>query len=238
MKKFGLLMGMMAVSVLGACESSETSGESNYPSRDINGIIQWGEGGATDNVARSLAIQAEEALDASFVMQNREGATGAIATQYVYDQPADGYNVLFGAENPLIYNVLGISERDYIEDFYPVNIIGQGLAGIVVKDDSEFETLEDLVEYAQDNPGDLTLGTSGEGGLPHVVAQCFPQSLVLNSTKSHTMETAHCLLQCLGIKLMRPLLVLQVHKNMLKLAIYECFQLFITKKLMLGMLLH
>ncbi|GAK03468.1 tricarboxylate transport protein TctC [Geomicrobium sp. JCM 19037] len=177
MKKFGLLAGMMTIVVLGACESSETSGESNYPTRDINGIIQWGEGGATDNVARSLAIQAEDALDASFVMQNREGATGAIATQYVYDQPADGYNVLFGAENPLIYNVLGISERDYIEDFYPVNIIGQGLAGVVVKDDSPFETLEDLVEHAQDNPGDLTLGTSGEGGLPHVVASMLSAEL-------------------------------------------------------------
>src|SRR5699024_1740745 len=73
--------------------------------------------------------------------------------------------------------ILSISERDYLTDFKPVTIIGQSYAGIVVKGDSEFETLEDLVTHAQEDPGDMVMGTSGEGGLPHVASAMLKSEL-------------------------------------------------------------
>ncbi|WP_152655679.1 tripartite tricarboxylate transporter substrate binding protein [Oceanobacillus sp. CFH 90083] len=165
--------------ILAACSSNDSSGasEDNFPEKDINGIIQWGEGGATDIISRTLASVAEDEIGASLVMQNRTGATGAIATQYVYDQAADGYTLLFGAENPNLYQILDISERDYMNDFVPVTIIGQSYAGIVVNADSDFETLEDLVAYAEENPSNLLMGTSGEGGLPHVASAMLRNEL-------------------------------------------------------------
>lgn len=137
----------------------------------------WGEGGATDIIARTLAPIVEEEIDGTLVMQNKPGAAGAIATQYVYEQPADGYTLLFGAENPNLYQVLDISQRSYQEDFVPITIIGQSYAGIIVKADSPFETLEDLIDYAKENPNELIYGTTGEGGLPSVVLAMLQNEL-------------------------------------------------------------
>src|SRR5690625_1578169 len=177
----GLIMIILFIFTLVACngqdEKTNNEGEIDFPTKDIQGVIQWGEGVATDIISRSLAVFVEDEMDASLVMQNKTGATGAIATQYVYDQPADGYTLLFGAENPNLYQLLEISERDYMTDFVPVSIIGQSYAGIVVSSDSEFETLEDVVAYAKDNPGNLIMGTSGEGGLPHVASAMLKSEL-------------------------------------------------------------
>ncbi|MBB6450519.1 tripartite-type tricarboxylate transporter receptor subunit TctC [Geomicrobium halophilum] len=178
--KFGGTTLLVSFLLLTACNaSSEEAGQdmSDYPEKDINGIIQWGEGGATDNISRTLAPLVEDELGASMVMQNIEGATGATGAQYVYDQPAEGYDLLFGAENPNLYQVLGISERDYLTDFEPITIIGQSYAGIVVREGSDFETLEDLIDYSVENPGDITMGTSGEGGLPHVASAMLQAEL-------------------------------------------------------------
>ncbi|SDH26534.1 Tripartite-type tricarboxylate transporter, receptor component TctC [Alteribacillus persepolensis] len=175
-----LLTPMLFLAACGGQTDTEMSESDieNYPERDIRGVIQWGEGGATDNISRTLAPLAEEELGGTLVMENREGASGATGAQYVYDQPADGYTLLFGAENPNgLYQVLGISERDYLSDFQPVSIIGQSYAGIVVNKDSEFDTLEELADYASDNPGDITMGTSGEGGLPYVASAMLSAEL-------------------------------------------------------------
>jgi tripartite-type tricarboxylate transporter receptor subunit TctC len=164
--------------VLSACNSnSENGNATSYPKKSINGIIMWGEGGATDIIARTLAPIVEEEIKGTLVMQNRAGAAGAIATQYVYDQPADGYTLLFGAENPNLYQVLDISERSYQEDFIPITIIANSYAGIIVKKDSPFKTLKDLVEYAKENPNDLIYGTTGEAGVPSVVLALLQNEL-------------------------------------------------------------
>lgn len=170
---------MIMVFALVACSDDTKKSEdgSDFPNKDIQGVIQWGEGGATDIISRSLAVFVEDEIDASLVMQNKTGATGAIATQYVYDQAADGHTLLFSAENPNLYQLLEISERDYMNDFVPISIIGQSYAGIVVNKDSEFDTLEDLVAFAEDNPDELILGTSGEGGLPHVAGAMMKSEL-------------------------------------------------------------
>ncbi|RSL32156.1 tripartite tricarboxylate transporter substrate binding protein [Salibacterium salarium] len=185
LKRFGYTACVLTPLLLAACgggnsgsEGASGEGEySNYPEQDISGVIQWGEGGATDNISRTVAPLVEDELGGSLVMENREGASGATGAQYVYDQPADGYTLLFGAENPNLYQVLGISERDYLKDFKPVSIIGQSYAGIVVNADSEYDSLEDLINYSSENPGELTMGTSGEGGLPHVASSMLQAEL-------------------------------------------------------------
>lgn len=185
--RIGVFISILVLLTLAACggndsKSSSSSSENgsaevSFPEKDIRGVIQWGEGGATDLISRTLAPIAEKELGVSLIMENKPGATGAIATQFVYDQPADGYTLLFGAENPNLYRLLGISDRDYVNDFVPVSIIGQSYAGIVVHKDSEFDTLEELIDYSIENPGKLVLGTSGEGGLPHVASSMLKSEL-------------------------------------------------------------
>lgn len=140
-----------------------------FPDRELAGVIMWGAGGATDVVARGLAPHADAALGKKIVLTNRPGGTGAISTNFVLNAPADGYTLLFGAENPQLHQVLSLADFGY-EKFYPVSILGRGVAVVVVKSDSPWSSLKDFVEDAKKRPGKLKMGSTGPGGLPHTVA--------------------------------------------------------------------
>lgn len=140
----------------------------DFPTKDLSGIIMWGAGGATDNVARALTPLVEPHLGKQIVLQNKPGATGAVATQWVFNQPSDGYTLLYGAENPQLYRVLDISPLDY-KDFYAVNVTARGVGLIACNVNAPWKTLKDLFEDAKKNPGQIKMGSTGPGGLPYVV---------------------------------------------------------------------
>lgn len=151
-----------------ADEAADAGSAVDFPKDNVNGIVQWGEGGGTDSLMRPLSTLAQETLGKSIVIQNKTGGTGSIATQYVYDQAADGYNLLMGAENPELYKVLGISELTY-EDFDCVFLIGDETTGVVVGKDSKYNSLTEIVDAALGGEA-VTLATTGTGGLPWEVA--------------------------------------------------------------------
>lgn len=152
-----------------AAASTATAATGEYPTKNISGIIQWGAGGGTDSLMRPLGSLAEKELGVSIVMENKTGGTGSIATQYVYDQAADGYTLLLGAENPQLYKALDIIDLTY-SDFVPVFVIGDETVGVVVGKNSPYSTLTEIIDAALAAPGTIKLSTTGEGGLPWEVA--------------------------------------------------------------------
>ena len=148
-----------------ASQPAETPAAPAYPTQNVNGIVQWGAGGGTDSLMRPLAALAEKNLGKSIVIQNMTGATGSVATQYVHDAAADGYNLLMGAENPALYDALEISDLTY-EDFDCVYLIGDEVVGIIVGKNSKYTTFTDIINDALANPGKVKLSTTGKGGLP------------------------------------------------------------------------
>lgn len=139
-----------------------------YPEKEIQGIIQWGAGGSTDTVMRSVTPHAEEVLGGTVVMQNMTGAVGAIALNYVADAAADGYTVLMGAENPMLYKIMGLGDKDYSE-FTPINILARGTPLLVANNDAPFNTYSEMIAYVKEHPGEVRFGSTGPGGLPSVV---------------------------------------------------------------------
>lgn len=158
------LLGAAALALISTLGNAQT-----YPDRELSGIIQWGAGGATDVVARSLVPLAEEALGKKIVLQNKAGGVGAIATNFVNQQASDGYTLLIGAENPQLHPILGISDLDYSK-FYPVNIIGRGNVLAVTTVDKPWKNFKDLLNDVQANPGKIKQGSTGTGGLPFTVS--------------------------------------------------------------------
>lgn len=142
--------------------------QADYPERRIDAIVPWGAGGSTDNVARSLTPHAETRLGTSIVVNNRPGGTGVIGTNVVRTRPANGYTLLYGAENAQLYQVLELADFDY-GDLHPVNVIGQGIVLIVAPTERGWTTLDELMEEARENPGSLRMGDAGAGGLPSTV---------------------------------------------------------------------
>lgn len=153
----------------------------DYPEKDIQGIIQWGAGGSTDTVSRAVTPHAEKVLGGTVVMQNVTGGVGAIALNQVANGAADGYSLLFGAENPLLYKVMGLGQKDY-SDFTPVNIIARGVPILVAQPDAPFNTFPEMVDYIKANPKSVKFGSTGPGGLPSVVTAMINSKTPLDVT--------------------------------------------------------
>lgn len=145
---------------------------SDYPAGDLNGYIAWGAGGATDTISRTICVMAEKELGHKIVLQNKTGASGGIATEFVYRQKSDGYSLLFNAENPPLYGVMNISNIDY-NQFYPVLLFGSQTAVITVPPESKYQSVTDLISDAKSRPGKISIGITGAGGLPFNVAAMF-----------------------------------------------------------------
>ncbi|SNR54559.1 Bug family tripartite tricarboxylate transporter substrate binding protein [Puniceibacterium sediminis] len=145
-----------------------TAQAQDYPTKEIQGIIQWGAGGSTDTVMRAVTPHAEEILGGTVVMQNMTGAVGAIALNYVAGAEADGYTLLMGAENPMLYKVMGLGDKDYSE-FTPISILARGTPLLVANNDAPFNDYAEMIAYVKAHPGEVRFGATGPGGLPSVV---------------------------------------------------------------------
>ncbi len=162
MKKLSaLVLSLLLVTAL-ACGAF--AGE--YPEKNIQGIIMWGAGGGADGVSRAITPLAEKELGKTIILQNKVGASGAVATTQVANSKADGYTLLYAAENPATYRVLGLSPLSF-HDFEPIIIPVEGTVVICVNPDTPYKTMEDLVNAAKEN-SKIKMGNSGTGGLPYV----------------------------------------------------------------------
>jgi tripartite-type tricarboxylate transporter receptor subunit TctC len=140
-----------------------------YPARDISGVIGWGAGGGTDVAMRGYAPYAEEVLGRKIVLQNKAGGSGAIAANFVLQQPADGYTLLMTAEPQALFRVMGIADFDY-DKFYPINIASVGNSVLlVVHPDAPWKTAQELVAHVQANPNKLKMSMAGQGSAPFTI---------------------------------------------------------------------
>jgi tripartite-type tricarboxylate transporter receptor subunit TctC len=164
MKRFSRVLIVIAVfiALTAACSFAA------FPTKNLNGIIQWGAGGGTDGVFRSLVPHVEPILGRTIVLTNRTGATGAIATTFVHAQAADGYHLLMAAENPATYRILGLSSLSF-HDFEPILIAAQGTVVIAGNPNTPYKTMKDFVEAAKAGTR-INMATSGTGGLPYVAS--------------------------------------------------------------------
>lgn len=173
-------MKKIILSTLAGLALSSTA-MADFPNKDIQGIIQWGAGGSTDTVMRSVSPHAEEVLGTDIILTNRTGGVGAIATKYVNAKKADGYTLLMGAENPQMYKVLGLADIDY-SDMIPVNVLARGIPMLVAQNDAPFNTMQEMIDYIKANPGSIKVGSTGQGGLASIVMAMIESEVKLDVT--------------------------------------------------------
>lgn len=166
-----LCICLMAASLAG-CSTSGSDNTAAYPSKDIQGSIMWSAGGVCDTTARAIGAVAQAELGTNIIFTNRAGSGGAVSTTYVNAQAADGYELLFGAENPQIAKVMGTAEIDY-DEFTPISLYCTTYAAVSVSKDSPYNTLEELMNAVLAAPGEMIMATTGAGGLPEVTAAMF-----------------------------------------------------------------
>lgn len=133
----------------------------DYPEKPITFVVPFGPGSATDLLARALSASTSKQTGQPVVVENRPGASGAIAAQRVARAPADGYTVLITtnttqAANPHLFRKL---PYDPIKDFAPLTALGRGGQILVVRADSPYRTVDDLVRAARQARGKLSFGS-------------------------------------------------------------------------------
>ena len=146
---------------------------SDYPNRPVSAVVAWKVGGGQDLMARAVAASFKDYANGQpLVISNVEGGASVQGVTEYMGYEADGYNLLSWATAQTIKTHM--QETKYsIDDFQPVANMVSGNPYILVRTDSPFETLGDLVEYAKANPGKLTIGNSGAGGGNHLAALQF-----------------------------------------------------------------
>ena len=143
------------------------------PSRPLRMITPFATGGASDVVARIVAEKMAVSLGQSVVVENRVGAGGAIAMEAVARAEPDGYTVGFTSSSALVVVPLTKPTLTYPRELKPVSHLCNVPIIMVTRATLPVSTVSELVNLAKNNPGKLNYGSSGIGGLPHVMGENF-----------------------------------------------------------------
>lgn len=163
----------LALGMAAAVFASGAVRADDFPSKPIRFEVGYAAGGPTDVIARLIAQEVSTSLGQSVIVENRAGANGNIATEYVARAPADGYtlivNTLSHNVNPLLQPQ--ISKYDPFKDFVPVSLTVVLPQLVVVAENSPYKTLGDLVAAAKAQPSKVSFGSAGAGGSAHLAGE-------------------------------------------------------------------
>jgi tripartite-type tricarboxylate transporter receptor subunit TctC len=147
-----------------------------YPSRPVRIIVGFAAGGPNDILARLLGQWLSERFGQPFVIENRPGAGSNIATEAVVRASPDGYTLLLvgtpNAINATLYDNLNFN---FIRDIAPIAGLIRGALVMVVHPSVPAKTLPEFIAFAKANPGKLSYGSGGVGGITHITAELFKQ---------------------------------------------------------------
>jgi len=149
---------------------------SPLPDRPITLIVGYSAGGSVDIVARKYALKLQERLGQPVVVENRAGASGVVAAMAVKNARPDGTTIYFVASPAISITPAFVNANfDPVQDFVPVASIVKYANVLLVKADSPFNTVEELVSYGKRNPGAITYGSPGAGSSQHLSGALLAQ---------------------------------------------------------------
>jgi tripartite-type tricarboxylate transporter receptor subunit TctC len=147
----------------------------DYPSRPVRLIVAFTPGGTTDITARLIADKMHETLGQVVAIENKPGANGAIAAQYVAQSDPDGYALFFTTVGAVAINPAFRADLTYdpLKDFVPVGKAAINSPVLVVSADMKVNSARDLAELARRKPGTITIGITGRGAMSDLGLQLF-----------------------------------------------------------------
>jgi tripartite-type tricarboxylate transporter receptor subunit TctC len=145
----------------------------NYPSRPIRLLCPIAPGGGLDVIARSISPPLSENLKTSVVVDNRPGASGAIAMEVTAHAAPDGYTLVIMSVTALIYPELNKTAFDMVRDFAPVSQVSAAPYVLAVYPSLPANTVGEFIAYAKANPGKLTYASSGIASLQQLSTELF-----------------------------------------------------------------
>ncbi len=169
-----ILGGVLAVAGLAAL-ATYVAGAQSWPARSITLEVAFPPSTTTDYAARSVAQELSKVLGQPVVVENRTGGGGVIASVSVAKAPPDGHTLLVTTIGPAVLRPLIDRKVGYdpVADFTPIALLGDAPNVMVAAPQRGFNSVQDVVTYAKQNPGKLTIGHPGVGTMGHLIALLF-----------------------------------------------------------------
>ena len=169
------------------------------PARPVKLALPFPPGGSADTITRAMAERLQAQLNQPFLIENRPGAAGNVATRYVAKAPADGYNLLVGVTGALVINP-NLYKLDYdpAKDFVGISMVARAPVAVVADPQAGIHSIKDLIERAKAQPGALTYATNGVGTSHHLAAELFRQATGLDMRNVPYKGTPEALQDIIG----------------------------------------
>ena len=179
----GLIRSTVTAGMVGLMTAfGAVAAQAEFPERPLTMIVAFSPGGGTDVAARSLVPFIEQYLGGSITVVNRPGAGGEVGFTALAQSEPDGYTIGFLNTPNLITIPISRDTRYEIDDLSPIAVVVDDPGGFQVRAESPFETLDDLVEHARENPNAVTYGTTGIGSDDHLAALAFQRQAGIEMT--------------------------------------------------------
>ena len=151
---------------------AQTGTPTGYPERPVKIVVGFPAGGGTEVFARAVAQGLSQALGQPFIVDNKPGAGGVIASQSILQAPGDGYTLLMGSTSTQAIAPLLYSKRPYAAaDFTPIAHIASVGIVLVAHPAAPYNTVADLVAYAKAHPGQINYASGGNGVTNHLAME-------------------------------------------------------------------
>ena len=152
-----------------------------WPEKTITIVVPTAAGGANDAMARIIAQGLSTRLGKSVIVDNKAGANGAIAAEFVARAPADGYTIMFGyiathGINPALQKL----KYDPVTDFEPIGMVAASPTLLVANNAVAAKSAKELVQLLKGKPGTFSYATAGNGTAPHIAGELFKLSAGLD----------------------------------------------------------
>ena len=147
-----------------------------WPQKPVRLIVPFPPGGVTDNIARYSADWLARRLGQNVIVENRPGASGAIAVESVARSPADGYTLLIAPLPQMaILPAMTRTPYDPVKDFAPITIVGANVFALAVHRSLSADTLPKFVSFVKARPGQVSYASAGSGTVSHLTMVLFMQ---------------------------------------------------------------
>lgn len=166
---------LIAALLVGTGLSVSTASAQEWPSKSaIKLVVPYAPGGYTDSVGRITARFLEKELGQTVIVDNRPGGGGIVGSDLVSKSPGDGYTLCICSVGAIsIAPVAQTTSYDPVKSFKPISIVSTIPQMVIVNPSLPINSMDDLVKYAKANPGKLTFGSSGAGGLMYYSVALF-----------------------------------------------------------------
>jgi tripartite-type tricarboxylate transporter receptor subunit TctC len=180
-----VLRGLVGLVVL--VLSAQPAAAQPFPSKPVVLVVPYAPGGNVDVSARVLQAAIGDALGQPVVIENRPGGAGLIAGDYVARAEPDGHTLLVGSNGPVILGPLTMAKPAYQweQAFAPVSSLAFATNMLLVRPSLPAASVQELVAYAQKNPGKLTLATSSVASINHFLGELFRLKAGITWTEVH-----------------------------------------------------